>query len=104
MSMPSDVTSDIGDTMSKRSPRERSRRATNLLREITPEQIGLAAATLVAFLGVALVGPRVAELRRPPTLRERARVKARDTRRRAEAASARATARLRRVGLETFKR
>lgn len=104
MSMPSDVTSDVGDTMGQRKPRPLARTSRSLLRDVTPEQLGVAAAALVAFVGVSVLGPRIAELRRSPTLSERAQLRARDARRRASEAGQRTQKRLRQLGGGAIRR
>ena len=68
MSMPSDVNPDVAEAVEaieKRVPPELRRASKSLFRQITPEQYGFAAATLVAFLGVAICGPKLQDMRRP---------------------------------------
>ncbi len=67
---------------------------------LSPEQIGLAATALIVLLGVSVIGPRIAELRRPkrPSLKDRARRAGQDVGLRTEVAGYRAGRRLRRFG------
>ena len=87
------------------------RRANNsLFRKVTPEQYGFAAATLVAFFGVAIFGPKVREMRKPrrqrlaDRARETARRTARETRERAQDVRDEAGRRLRQLGGGTIRR
>jgi hypothetical protein len=66
--------------------------------ELTPQQVGMVAAALVAFLGVTYTGPALTRLLRKPTLRERAERRWVDARRRAARASAKAKGKIRRLG------
>ena len=113
MSMPSDVNPDVAEAVEaieKRVPPEVRRASKSLFRKITPEQYGFAAATLVAFLGVAIFGPKVQEMRKPrrkrlvDRARETARDTARETRERARDVRDEAARRLHQLGGGTFRR
>ncbi len=68
MSMPSDVNPDVAEAVEaieKRVPPTLRRANNSLFRKVSPEQVGFAAAALVAFLGVAILGPKVQEMRKP---------------------------------------
>ena len=97
--MPSDITAAPGG---HEAP-ARTDRGTTLT--LSPEQIGLAATALIVFLGVSVIGPRIAELRRPkrPGLKDRAQRAGRDARLRAELAGHRAGRRRRRLGGGTIR-
>ncbi len=113
MSMPSDVTPDVTEAVEaiEKTAAPKLRRANNsLFRKITPEQYGFAAATLVAFFGVAIFGPKVREMRKPrrqrlaDRARESARRAARETRERARDVRDEAGRRLRQLGGGTIRR
>lgn len=68
MSMPSDVNPDVAEAVQAieaRTPPKVRRATKSLFRQLTPEQYGFAAAVIVAFLGVAVCGPKVQEMRKP---------------------------------------
>ena len=103
--LPSDVTSDVGEALEQRvfAPVVHNQRS--LLHSITTEQAGLLAAAVVTFLGVAVIGPKLLELRQPrANLGYKAQRTAREARLRAEAAGLRAQKRLRRLGGGTIRR
>ena len=113
MSMPSDVNPDVAEAVEaieKRVPPKLRRAGKSLFRQVTPEQYGFAAAALVAFLGVAICGPKVQEMRKPRRQRivDRARRAARqaadDARSRAEDVRDEAGRRLRQLGGGTIRR
>lgn len=113
MSMPSDVNPDVAEAVEaieKRVPPKVRAASRSLFRKITPEQYGFAAATLVAFFGVAVCGPKLREMRKPrrqrliDRAREGARRTARDTRERAQDVRDEAGRRLRQLGGGTFRR
>ena len=113
MSMPSDVTSDVTEAVedleaghADRASHHLSRASRSLLRDVTPEQAGFAAAVFVAFLGVAVLGPRLVEWRKPRhvSLREKAERAARDARQRAGATGRKAQKKLRRLGGGAIRR
>lgn len=98
MSMPSDVTEDVTEAVERVARPRRPRARGNPLRKITVEQYGWAAATIIAFLGVAHLGPRLHRLIRPETTIEKARRKAIEARREAERYGRKAGKRVRRLG------
>ena len=106
MSMPSDVTADITEAMEQRTPPSLQRASRSLLQRVTAEQAGYAAAAVIAFLGVAVIGPKIAELRRPrrESLSGKMHRTASDARRRADAATTQAGKRLRQLGGGTIRR
>ena len=113
MSMPSDVNIDVAEAVEaieKRVPPTLRRANNSLFRKISPEQYGLTAAAIVAFLGVAICGPRLQEMRKPRRQRlvERARRAAhqatREAQRRAGEARDDAGRRLRQLGGGTIRR
>lgn len=86
--MPSDVTADVSEAME--NPRAI---ADKLSTQVTPENLGLVAAALVAFIGVAIIGPRLARLTHPkPKLKKKAAKAAEDAKARARSAAERARA------------
>jgi hypothetical protein len=78
MSLPSDVTPDAADAVDRVKPS--AGRPTSGL---TNEQIGLAAAAIAAFLGIAYFGPMLSRLTRPKPLRARMAQRVRDAQDRA---------------------
>ena len=107
MSMPSDVNPDVAEavrTIEDKVPPKVRDASRSLLRKVTPEQYGFAAAAFIAFLGVAICGPRVQEMRKPRRQRmiDRARRAARqatkDAQGQAREARDRAGRRLRQLG------
>ena len=75
MSMPSDTNADVTEAMERVERPEPPRRD-----QLTSEQVGWAAAALVAFLGIAYGGPALARWQRRPPLKERLSRRARETR------------------------
>ena len=68
MSMPSDVNPDVAEAVQAiedKVPPPVRRASKSLFRNISPEQVGFAAAVVVAFVGVAICGPKVKEMRKP---------------------------------------
>ena len=103
--MPSDVTSDVAEALEQREPAQVASAQRSLLQNISTEQAGLLAAAIVTFFGVAVIGPKLLELRRPrANLGYKAQRSAREARLRAEAAGLRAQKRLRRLGGGTIRR
>ena len=103
--LPSDVTSDVSEALEQHEPAPLVQAQRSLLHSITTQQAGFAAAAAVAFLGVAVIGPRLLELRQPrANLGYKAQRAAREARLRAEAAGLKAQKRLRRLGGGTIQR
>lgn len=107
MSLPSDLNADVAEAVEaaeRRRPKPVDPPNNSLFRKVSSEQVGFAAAAIVAFLGIAVCGPKVYEMRHPrrPRLDERARRAARqvahETRRRAEAARDETRRKLSQVG------
>ncbi len=95
MSMPSDVTADVADAMEATGTRHAPAAAEGHGRSprIPPEVAGFAAAALVTFLGIAVVGPRLLTLRRSTSARvDDLQRRAREAKRRADRAAAQAQA------------
>lgn len=104
MSMPSDTNSDIAEAVEKITPHKATPKASRPGR-LTREQSGIAIASLVAFVGVALIGPAMARaLQKQKRLQTRVARRARDARQRAGAAGRHAQKRLRKLGDTTFRR
>ena len=102
---PSDVTSDVAETLEQHEPAPVAKARKSLLQNFTSEQAGLLAAAAVTFLGVAVIGPKLLEMRRPrANLGYKAQRAAREARLRAEATGLRAQKRLRRLGGGTIRR
>ena len=113
MSMPSDVNADVAeavDAIEKRVPPKLRHVSRSLFRQVSPEQYGFAAATLVAFVGVAVCGPRLREMLQPrrrgvvDRARRATREAAYEARSRAENIGEEASHRLHRLGEATFGR
>ncbi len=99
MSMPSDVTSDISEAVETIAPK------TGTSTRLTREQSGVAAAALVAFVGVAFLGPALSRaLQRQRRLEERIARRARDMHHRARTAGRQAQKRIRRLGDQALRR
>ena len=100
MSMPSDVTPDVTEAMGQRGPIPARRDPPVVTIDLTPQQVGFAVAALVAFLGVAVVGPRIAAIRRPARSRvkDRAQRTVEEARRQAMEMGRQTGKRLRRLG------
>lgn len=94
MSLPSDVNPDIPPTAtpprSHLLPRGRN--------HMTAQQQGWIVAALVAFLGVAYIGPAIARYRRKPSLRQRMSRRLDDTKRQVRGAGVKVRRRVRRLG------
>ncbi len=113
MSMPSDVNPDVAEAvqaMEDKVPPPVRRASRSLLRKISPEQYGFAAAALVAFMGVAICGPRVQEMRKPrrqrmiDRARRAARQATREAQRQTQDVREAAAQRLRQLGGGTMRR
>ena len=91
MSLPSDVTPDI-------PPFTRPPAKTNRL---NAQQVGLAAAALVAFLGITYIGPAITRLTRKPNLKERMQKRLQQTKRNTDQARQSANKRMREFGGRT---
>ena len=106
MSMPSDVTIDVTEALERMEPALPPATAPrSAQRRLSPEQVGMAVSALITFLGVAVIGPKLLELRRPrANLGYKAQRTARDARNRAAAASRKAQKSLRQLGGGTFRR
>ena len=113
MSMPSDVTPDVAEAVEaidERVTRSARRANSSVFRKISPEQYGFAAAAVIAFLGVAVCGPKVREMRKPRRQRliERARRTAqratKEAQRQARDVRDEAGRRLRQLGGGTIRR
>ena len=113
MSMPSDVTPDVAEAvqaMADKVPPPVRRASKSLLRKMSPEQYGFAAAAIVAFLGVAICGPKLQEMRKPrrqrmiDRARRAARQATRDAQRQAQDVREAAARRLRQLGDGTIRR
>lgn len=119
MSMPSDTNPDVAEAVAaieaevaRAGTLSADRRGTG---RTATEQIGLAAAALVAFAGIALVGPAITRLLQPKSFqgrvadrvvvaRYRAATAGAEARRRSRKAGGRATKILRRLGGGTIRR
>jgi hypothetical protein len=99
MSMPSDTTPDVADAI-----HEEARVLRPVRESLSSEQRGLIAAALVAFFGIAYIGPAIARLRRGPSRRDRAARALRDAKERAEDAARQGGRRMRRLGGGTIRR
>ena len=99
MSMPSDVTPDITDALESQPARVVAV-GKRMRQQLTGEQLGLAAAAAIAFLGVAIIGPALARIGRPKPLSRRLEDRARDVRQRVGEAGDRA----RQAGAEANER
>ena len=105
MSMPSDTNSDIAEAVEKIAPHGAAPETRHGSARLTREQSGFAIASLIAFVGVAFLGPAMARaLQRQKRLEERLARRARDARHRARAAGRHAQKRLRKLGDTTFRR
>ena len=99
MSMPSDMTSDISEAVDKIASK------TGTGARLTREQSGVAAAALVAFVGIAFLGPALARaLQRKQRLEERIARRAREMHARTRAAGRQAQKRVSRLGDQAFRR
>ena len=100
MDLPSDVTADVSEAMERADlPGER------IVRRYTPEQRGWAAAIIVAFLGIAFVGPAWARAVNPKrSLKDRVTRRGREIRGRARSAGKQARKKMRGLGGGTFTR
>lgn len=113
MSMPSDVNPDVAEAVEaieRRVPPKVRRASRSVFRQITTEQVGFAAAMAIAFLGVAVCGPKVQEMRKPRRQRliDRARRTAqratKEARRQAQDLRDQAGRRMRQLGDRPFGR
>lgn len=113
MSLPSDLNADVAEAVEaieKRVPEQARRASKSLFRRISPQQYGFAAAMLAAFVGVAVLGPQVQEMRKPRRRRVVDRVRtasvraARDAQDRAQDFRDEAGRRLQRLGGGSFRR
>ena len=104
MGMPSDVTSDVADAVA-RLPTPAQHSDGSITLRLSPEQVGLGATALIVFLGVSVIGPRIAALLRPkrPTLKAKAQRAAEDARLRSELAGHRVRRRVRQLGGGTIR-
>ena len=99
MSLPSDVTPDVSEAMAQDRPA-----VSTAPRPRGLEQGGVIVAALVAFFGIAYLGPALTRLTRKPTLQDRMARRVQEARRQAEQAGGKVRKRVRQLGGGTIRR